>query len=55
VTEVYEQKGGKINTSMCMLCLRCVEMCPYAETLKVNIGNKTVFKSRNWLEPPKVE
>jgi len=55
VTEVYEQKGGKINTSMCMLCLRCAEMCPYAETLKVNIGNKTVFKSRNWLEPPKVE
>src|SRR3990172_3055382 len=31
VTEVYEQKGGKIGTSMCMLCLRCVEMCPYKE------------------------
>jgi polyferredoxin len=52
VTEVYEQKGGKINTSMCMLCLRCVEMCPYEDCLKVKIGGKTVFKSRNWLKPP---
>jgi len=51
VTQVYEQKGGRINTSMCMLCLRCVEMCPYQDTLKVKLGNKTVFKSRNWLEP----
>ena len=51
VTDVYEQKGGKIGTSMCMLCLRCVEMCPYEECLKVKMGSKTVFKSRNWLEP----
>ena len=51
VTDVYEQKGGKINTSMCMLCLRCTEMCPYEDTLKVKFGNKTLFKSRNWLEP----
>ena len=55
VTEVYEQKGGKIMTSMCMLCLRCVEMCPYEDCLKVNLGGKTVFKSRNWLEPSEVE
>jgi polyferredoxin len=55
VTEVYEQKGGKIMTSMCMLCLRCVEMCPYEDCLKVNLGGKTVFKSRNWLEPSDVE
>lgn len=55
VTEVYEQKGGKINTSMCMLCFRCVEMCPYEDCLKVNLGGKTVFKSRNWLEPSEVE
>jgi len=51
VPDVYEQKGGKINTSMCMLCLRCVEMCPYDDALKVKLGNKTIFKSRNWLEP----
>jgi NAD-dependent dihydropyrimidine dehydrogenase PreA subunit len=50
VTDVYEQKGGRINTSMCMLCMRCVEMCPYEDTLKVKLGNKTVFSSRNWLE-----
>ncbi len=51
VTEVYEQKGGKIGTSMCMLCLRCVEMCPYEGCLKVKVGRKTAFKSRNWLQP----
>ena len=55
VTEVYEQKGGKINTSMCMLCTRCVEMCPYEDCLKVKLGGKTVFKSRNWLEPSTTE
>lgn len=55
VTEVYEQKGGKIMTSMCMLCLRCVEMCPYQDCLNVIFGKKTVFSSRNWLEPSEVE
>jgi ferredoxin-type protein NapH len=51
VTEVYEQKGGDITTSMCLLCSRCVEMCPYEGCLKVNLGDTTVFQSRNWLEP----
>ncbi len=51
VNDVYEQKGGKIGTSQCMLCTRCVEMCPYEDALKVKMGNKTVFKSRNWLKP----
>ena len=52
VNEVYDQKGGKIKTSQCMLCARCVEMCPYEGTLKLKLGSKTVFKSRNWLKPP---
>jgi polyferredoxin len=51
VNDIYEQKGGKIGTSQCVLCTRCVEMCPYEDALKVKLGNKTVFKSRNWLEP----
>ena len=55
VTEVYEEKGGKISTSMCMLCLRCVEMCPESGCLKVKLAGKTVFKSRNWLEPAQIE
>jgi polyferredoxin len=55
VTDVYDQKGGKIMTSMCMLCARCVEMCPYEDCLKVNVGGKSVFKSRNWLEPSEVD
>jgi polyferredoxin len=55
VTEVYEQKGGKILTSMCMLCSRCVEMCPYEDCLKIKLGNKTILRSRNWLEPSEIE
>lgn len=55
VTEVYDQKGGDIHTSMCLNCMRCVEMCPYEGCLKVNFAGKTAFKSRNWLEPAKTE
>jgi ferredoxin len=51
VTEVYDEKGGDVTVSGCMLCFRCVEMCPYEDTLKVKVAGKTVFKSRNWLEP----
>jgi len=50
VVEVYEKKGGRIETSMCMLCLRCVEMCPYEDCLKLELVGRTLFKSRNWLE-----
>jgi polyferredoxin len=55
VNEVYDQKGGKIATSQCMVCARCIEMCPYEDALKLKLGNKTVFKSRNWLEPSNSE
>jgi ferredoxin-type protein NapH len=55
VNEVYDQKGGKIKTSQCMVCTRCVEMCPYEDTLKLKLGNKTLFRSRNWLEQPNTE
>jgi Pyruvate/2-oxoacid:ferredoxin oxidoreductase delta subunit len=49
VTEVYEKKGGDVTTSQCLLCLRCVEMCPYEDTLRLKAAGKTVVKSRNWL------
>ncbi len=55
VTEVYEQKGGEITTSVCLNCMRCVEMCPYEDTLKMKLAGKTVFKSRNWLEQSNTE
>ncbi len=55
VNEVYDQKGGKIKTSQCMVCARCVEMCPYEDTLKVKLGSKSLFNSRNWLEETKSE
>jgi len=50
VTEVYEAKGGDVTASNCLLCLRCVEMCPYEEALNLKVAGKTVLKSRNWLE-----
>ncbi|MCW4017255.1 MAG: 4Fe-4S binding protein [Candidatus Bathyarchaeota archaeon] len=55
VTDVYEQKGGDIRTSVCLNCMRCVEMCPYEDCLKVNLGGKTLLRSRNWLEPSNIE
>jgi len=55
VTEIYEQKGGELTTSMCMLCMRCVEMCPEQGCLKVNVAGKSIVESRNWLEPSRNE
>lgn len=50
VTEVYEEKGGDVTASNCLLCMRCVEMCPYEDALRIKVVGKTVFKSRAWLE-----
>jgi Pyruvate/2-oxoacid:ferredoxin oxidoreductase delta subunit len=50
VTEVYEKKGGDVTTSNCLLCLRCVEMCPYEDALQLKAAGKTVVRSRNWLD-----
>jgi polyferredoxin len=47
VNELYEQKAGKINNSMCILCARCVEGCPEPDALKLKLGGKSLFKSRN--------
>lgn len=49
VTQVYEGKSGDVATSQCIMCLRCVEMCPHEDTLKFKFAGKTVCKSRNWL------
>jgi len=51
VVDVYEQKGGDIATSVCLNCMRCVEMCPYEGCLKMTLAGKTIFQSRNWLQP----
>ncbi len=51
VTEVFDRKGGDVTVSDCILCFRCVEMCPYKETLTVSVAGKPIFQSRNWLEP----
>ena len=50
VTEVYDMKGGDVTVSGCMLCFRCVEMCPEKGTLKVKFAGRDVVQSRNWLE-----
>jgi ferredoxin-type protein NapH len=49
VTEVYDKKGGKIDTSMCTLCLRCVEMCPQEGCLRLSMSGRSIFASRDWL------
>ena len=50
VTEIYSMNGGDVTVPGCMLCFRCVEMCPEKEALNVKFAGKTVFKSRNWLD-----
>jgi polyferredoxin len=47
VKELHEQKDGKINNSMCILCARCVESCPYPDAIRLRLAKKTLFKSRN--------
>ena len=49
VTEVYQRKSGDVTASGCMLCLRCVEMCPEKDALKLKFAGKTLYKSTNWL------
>ena len=50
VSEVYERKGGDVTASTCTLCLRCVEMCPYKNALKLKFAGKTIVASKDWLE-----
>jgi len=50
VTKVYEEKGGDVTASDCILCFRCVEMCPYEGCLKVEVAGKPIYKSKNWLK-----
>jgi ferredoxin-type protein NapH len=50
VTEVYDKKSGDVTTSKCIMCLRCVEMCPYEDALQLKAAGKTVVRSRNWLK-----
>ncbi len=49
-TDVYEKKGGDVTESRCILCARCVEECPYEGALEIKFAEKTMMKSRNWLE-----
>ena len=51
VNKVYDEKGGNVISSKCLSCFRCVEMCPYADCLKITFAGKTIYKSKNWLEP----
>lgn len=49
VTEVYSKRGGDVTVSGCMLCFRCVEMCPEKDALNVQLAKKPILKSKNWL------
>jgi Pyruvate/2-oxoacid:ferredoxin oxidoreductase delta subunit len=50
VTEVYDKRGGDVTTTNCIMCMRCVEMCPEKDALQLKAAGKTVLRSRNWLE-----
>jgi ferredoxin-type protein NapH len=46
VKEVYEEKEKeRIDPSSCILCYRCVEMCPEKDTLKVGFFKSTIAPS----------
>ena len=47
VPELCEQKAGKIDNTMCILCVSCVESCPHPNAIELKIAKKTLFKSRN--------
>ncbi len=47
VSELYEQKNGKIYNSQCILCTSCVEGCPHPDAIKLKLGRKRLFKSRS--------
>ncbi len=51
VTKVYDDNGGNVTSTKCLLCSRCVEMCPYKDCLKIEFAGKSIYKSKNWLEP----
>lgn len=53
VTEIYDRDEGDVTVSGCMLCMRCVEMCPYEDALQAKFAGKTILNSRNWLDPKK--
>jgi formate hydrogenlyase subunit 6/NADH:ubiquinone oxidoreductase subunit I len=52
---VYDEKGGDVTAADCIMCFRCVEMCPYEGCLNIKVAGKSIYKSRNWLEKPKLE
>jgi ferredoxin-type protein NapH len=47
VPELCEQRKGKINSTMCILCVSCVESCPQPNAIELKLAKKTLFKSRN--------
>jgi hypothetical protein len=54
VTEMYDEKGEALPFNLYSMFPMCGNV-PYADTLKVEFAGKTVFKSRNWLEPSYIE
>ncbi|MFA5363953.1 MAG: 4Fe-4S binding protein [Candidatus Bathyarchaeia archaeon] len=55
VNKVYDEKGGDVTATDCILCFRCVEMCPYEECLNIAFARKPIYNSRNWLDEPKIK
>ena len=49
--DVFDKKGGDVTESRCILCVRCIEACPYEDALSLKFAGREVMNSRNWLEP----
>jgi formate hydrogenlyase subunit 6/NADH:ubiquinone oxidoreductase subunit I len=48
IKEVYEEDFEKhVMTRECIMCLRCVELCPQKDCLKATMYGKTLARSKN--------
>jgi polyferredoxin len=48
IKEVYDEDFDKhVMTRECIMCLRCVELCPQEECLRASMFGKTLTKSKN--------
>jgi len=43
---MYEKKDGDVTESRCILCTRCIEVCPYDDALELTFLGKPFMKSK---------
>jgi hypothetical protein len=50
---LYPKNEDNVTVSGCMRWVRCIEMCPEKDALKLKFAGKTIYKSTNGLKPKK--